>query len=118
MRSRTRLGYWVAVVVLFSLFAGEAIRNTLSWWGFAVWDGTLALAMAVVGVALWRETRREGAGGSGGRLRALLKRRGVGARPGGGQRGWVGRGLPLPTGWAASAPVPPRAPARRRAPGV
>jgi exopolysaccharide production protein ExoQ len=68
MRSRTRLGHWAAVVVLFTLFAGEAVRNTLSWWGFAVWDGVLAVALAVVGIALWREGRRVREPGSRGRI--------------------------------------------------
>ncbi|WP_210480614.1 O-antigen ligase [Naasia sp. SYSU D00948] len=36
------------VVALFTLFAGEALRNTLSWYGFAAW----AAALLVVTIAL------------------------------------------------------------------
>jgi exopolysaccharide production protein ExoQ len=40
--------------VLFTLFAGEAIRDTGSWWGFAIWDGAVFVLLAAVAMGLWR----------------------------------------------------------------
>src|SRR3954454_19834222 len=59
MRSPTRLRFLAAVVALFTLFAGEAVRDTLSWYGFAVWAGVVAVGLAVVGVRLGRARGRE-----------------------------------------------------------
>ncbi|WP_210509051.1 O-antigen ligase [Naasia sp. SYSU D00057] len=73
MRSPTRLRFAVAVWVLFTLFAGEAIRNTLSWYGFAVWGVLVAVVLAVVGVRMWRG-RGDAQGGDQPRGRVISRR--------------------------------------------
>lgn len=43
-----RLLHGWAVVLLFTLFAGEALRNTLSWYGFAAWAVLVLVGSVVV----------------------------------------------------------------------
>jgi exopolysaccharide production protein ExoQ len=74
MLTRRPFLHGYAVVALFSLFAGEALRNTLSWYGFAVWDAAVLLVSIAVFVGLLRERASQG-GVSRRPLRGLVKPR-------------------------------------------
>ncbi|MCU1438812.1 MAG: exopolysaccharide production protein [Naasia sp.] len=55
MDTRQRLQRWWGTAALFTLFAGEAFRNTLSWYGFAAW----AAVIFGLGGAILAELLRE-----------------------------------------------------------
>ncbi|BDZ45949.1 O-antigen ligase family protein [Naasia aerilata] len=78
-RTASRLASAGAVLVLFTLFAGEAIRDTVSWWGFAVWDGLVFLLLVGAAVAVRRRgalsgPERQADGRSGSLVRRLRDR--------------------------------------------
>ena len=50
MTPSTRPLWWLGVLTFFTLFAGEALRNTLSWYGFAAWDGAMLVTLVVVAI--------------------------------------------------------------------
>lgn len=49
--------FGLAVLFFFTLFGGEAIRNTISWYGFAVW-AVLLLGLSIAVLIGWRRDRR------------------------------------------------------------
>jgi len=48
------------MITFFTLFAGEALRDTLSWYGFAAWDGAMLVTLVIVAIVHERRTGDRG----------------------------------------------------------